>query len=704
MQEQNQNCYTNREISWLSFNERVLDEAGNPKVPLAERPTFASIYQTNLDEFFMVRVGSLKMQQENGDDIRENKTNMRPSEQISAILERVKSLEKKKSVIYEQLMGELEREGIRIINFNKLSADEGKILEKYFDDEIAPFLSPMIVGKQQPFPFLANKELYAAVLLVGKSGKTKVGIVSCSSSVFKRLIEIKSRPGTFMLCEELILHFVKKLFPHHLVSEKSLVRITRNADIDENDALDEDIDYRNFMEGLLRQRKRMDPVRLELSRELSLEAKSELCRLVKIDENSVIDTRTPLDLGFVFEIRNFLRGKSSLFYRKRSPRASRDINIKKKIIPQIEKKDALLFYPFESMKPFINLLHEAANDESVFSVKITLYRLADKSKIVDALVEAAENGKEVVVLIELRARFDEAANIDISRRLEDAGCVVLYGLGEYKVHSKLCLLTRHTAEGLSYITQIGTGNYNEKTAELYTDFSLITSDKKIGEDAANIFKNFQLGETVEDSGNLLVAPHCFQNKILDLIDGEIKKSREGKKSYIGIKINSLTDKLIIDKLIQASEAGVKIEMCVRGICCLVPGIQGRTENIKVVSIVGRFLEHSRIYIFGAEEDEKIFIGSADFMTRNMERRVEVGVPILAKNLKSRVRRIFSLVMSDTEKGRVLQSDGSYERSKKYEVGSMNESETRQEESKTFNSQEYFYEEAYKAARTSKSGG
>lgn len=704
MQEQNQNCYTNREISWLSFNERVLDEAGNPKVPLAERPTFASIYQTNLDEFFMVRVGSLKMQQENGDDIRENKTNMKPSEQISAILERVKSLEKKKSVIYEQLMGELEREGIRIINFNKLSADEGKILEKYFDDEIAPFLSPMIVGKQQPFPFLANKELYAAVLLVGKSGKTKVGIVSCSSSVFKRLIEIKSRPGTFMLCEELILHFVKKLFPHHLVSEKSLVRITRNADIDENDALDEDIDYRNFMEGLLRQRKRMDPVRLELSRELSLEAKSELCRLVKIDENSVIDTRTPLDLGFVFEIRNFLRGKSSLFYRKRSPRASRDINIKKKIIPQIEKHDALLFYPFESMKPFINLLHEAANDESVFSVKITLYRLADKSKIVDALVEAAENGKEVVVLIELRARFDEAANIDISRRLEDAGCVVLYGLGEYKVHSKLCLLTRHTAEGLSYITQIGTGNYNEKTAELYTDFSLITSDKKIGEDAANIFKNFQLGETVEDSGNLLVAPHCFQNKILDLIDGEIKKSREGKKSYIGIKINSLTDKLIIDKLIQASEAGVKIEMCVRGICCLVPGIQGRTENIKVVSIVGRFLEHSRIYIFGAEEDEKIFIGSADFMTRNMERRVEVGVPILAKNLKSRVRRIFNLVMSDTEKGRVLQSDGSYKRSKKYEVGSMNESETRQEEAKTFNSQEYFYEEAYKAARTSKSGG
>lgn len=678
-------CFTNRELSWLSFNERVLDEAGNSAVPLAERPTFASIYQTNLDEFFMVRVGSLKMQQENGDDIRENKTNMKPSEQISAILERVKSLEKKKALIYERLMGELERQGIRLVNFNKLSDEEGKILEDYFDSEIAPFLSPMIVGKQQPFPFLANKELYAAVFLLSKSGKSRIGIVSCSSSVFKRLIEIPSRPGNFMLCEELILHFVKKLFPHHVVHEKSLIRITRNADIDENDALDEDIDYRNFMEGLLRQRKRMDPVRLELSRELSAEAKSELCRLLRIDGNSIVSTRTPLDLKFVFEIRDILRGKAPLFYRKRSPRPSRDLSVKKKIIPQVEKKDALLFYPFESIRPFINLLHEAANDNSVFSIKITLYRLADKSKIVDALVEAAENGKEVVVLIELRARFDEAANIDISRRLEDAGCLVLYGLGEYKVHSKLCLLTRHTPEGLSYITQIGTGNYNEKTAELYTDFSLITADRKIGEDAANVFKSFQLGETVEEPGCLFVAPHCFQSRIIALIDGEIEKAQEGKESFVGIKINSLTDKLIIGKLIEASCAGVKIDMCVRGICCLVPGIKGKTENIRVVSIVGRFLEHSRIYIFGADGDDKVFIGSADFMTRNMERRVEVGVPVLSRNLKARVRRIFSLVMSDSEKGRILMSDGEY--SRRNTAGSEN-----------FNSQEYFYEEAYKAAR------
>ena len=690
---QEENCFMNRELSWLSFNERVLDEAGNSGVPLAERPVFASIYQTNLDEFFMVRVGSLRMQEENGDSAADNKTNMRPSEQIHAILERVKLLEKKKSLIYEQLMGELERQGVRLINFNRLSDDEGKILEKYFDAEIAPFLSPIIVGKQQPFPFLANKELYAAVFLTSEKGKNKIGIVSCAASVFKRLIEIPSRAGNFMLCEELILHFVKKLFPHYLVREKSLVRVTRNADIDENDAADEDIDYRNFMADLIKLRKRMDPVRLELSRTLSMEAKEELERYIKIPSEAVVETQTPLDLKFLFSVRDFLRGKTSLFYKKRSPRASSDISLRKKIIPQIEKKDALLFYPFESMSPFISLLHEAANDKSVFSIKITLYRVADKSKIVDALVEAAENGKEVVVLIELRARFDEANNIDVSRTLEDAGCTVLYGLGEYKVHSKICLLTRHTSDGLSYITQIGIGNYNEKTSELYTDFSLITADKKIGEDAAEVFKKFQLGETVENGScdDLLVAPKCFQSRIISLIDGEIQKARSGKKSYIGIKINSLTDKKIIDKLIEASEAGVRIEMCVRGICCLVPGIEGKTASIKIVSIVGRFLEHSRIYIFGngddeaGEDEEKIFIGSADFMTRNMERRVEVGVPILDKELRKRIRHIFDLVMSDTEKGRILQKDGTYAR--RSSDGGEN-----------FNSQEFLFEEAYRAAR------
>lgn len=687
-------CYVNRELSWLSFNERVLDEAGNPSVPIAERLSFVSIFQSNLDEFFMVRVGSLRVQEENAFNACDNKTKMTASDQIAAILLRVKELEIKKAKIYEQLMGELEVQGIRLINFNKLSDEEGKILEQYFDTCISPFLSPMIVGKQQPFPFLANKELNAVVLLSNKNGKNRMGIVPCTNTIFKRLIEIPSRPGTFMLCEELILHFVTKLFTRYSIREKAVVRITRNADIDEHDAIDEDLDYRNFMEDLIKQRKRMSPVRLELSRKINPQARSELAKFVKISEDAIIDSGTPLDMKFVFQLREYLHGKNELFYRRRLPRPSRDIDMRKRIIPQIEKKDVLLFYPFENMKPFLGLLHEAASDESVVSIKITLYRLADKSKIVEALVEAAENGKEVVVLVELRARFDEANNIEISRVLEDSGCRVIYGLGEYKVHSKLCLITRNTGNGISYITQIGTGNYNEKTAELYTDFSLLTASPLIGSDAAKVFKNFLLGEVVESASCLLVAPKCFQSKILEFIHEEIQKKAEGKEAYIGIKINSLTDKPIIDALIEASRAGVKIDMCVRGICCLIPGIAGWTENIRIVSIVGRYLEHSRIYWFGKGEDEKVFIGSADFMTRNMVRRVEVGVPVLSKNLRTRIKKIFEIEMNDTEKGRVLDSHGIYEKRNK-EIGGKKKSV------KLLNSQEFFFDQAYKVARSVK---
>ena len=687
-------CYVNRELSWLSFNERVLDEAGNPSVPIAERLSFVSIFQSNLDEFFMVRVGSLRVQEENAFNACDNKTKMTASDQIAAILLRIKELEIKKAKIYEQLMGELEVQGIRLINFNKLSDEEGKILEQYFDTCISPFLSPMIVGKQQTFPFLANKELNAVVLLSNKNGKNRMGIVPCTNTIFKRLIEIPSRPGTFMLCEELILHFATKLFTRYSIREKAVVRITRNADIDEHDAIDEDLDYRNFMEDLIKQRKRMSPVRLELSRKINPQARSELAKFVKISEDAIIDSGTPLDMKFVFQLREYLHGKNELFYRRRLPRPSRDIDMRKRIIPQIEKKDVLLFYPFENMKPFLGLLHEAASDESVVSIKITLYRLADKSKIVEALVEAAENGKEVVVLVELRARFDEANNIEISRVLEDSGCRVIYGLGEYKVHSKLCLITRNTGNGISYITQIGTGNYNEKTAELYTDFSLLTANSAIGSDAAKVFKNFLLGEVVESASCLLVAPKCFQSKILEFIHEEIQKKAEGKEAYIGIKINSLTDKPIIDALIEASRAGVKIDMCVRGICCLIPGIAGWTENIRIVSIVGRYLEHSRIYWFGKGEDEKVFIGSADFMTRNMVRRVEVGVPVLSKNLRTRIKKIFEIEMNDTEKGRVLDSHGIYEKRNK-EIGGKKKSV------KLLNSQEFFFDQAYKVARSVK---
>ena len=680
-EKKNQNlCMTSRELSWLQFNERVLNEAGNPRVPLAERMTFASIFQTNLDEFFMVRVGTLLMQMQSSEEIIENKTGMNSKEQVKEILKRVNVLEEKKAKIYEQLMGELEPEGIRIINFNKLSAEEGKLLEKYFDAHIAPFLSPMIIGKQQPFPFLANKQLYAIVLLETPKGKRRTGLVPCSNSVFKRLIEIPTRPGTFMLSEELILHFVSKLYSKYIVKEKSIMRVTRNADIDATEIYDEDLDYRDMMEQLIKRRTRLNPVRVEFSRSINKKTKQEIARFLKIGADHIIDVKTPLDLSFVFALQTYLRDKPELFYEKRSPRLSPALNLKENLFNQIEKKDVLLSYPYESMKPFLQLLQEAAEDESVVSIKMTLYRVAERSKIIDTLIEAAENGKEVVVLVELRARFDEANNIEMSHRLEDAGCQILYGLGDYKVHSKLCLITRKTETGFAYITQIGTGNYNEKTSRLYTDLSLITARQSIGAEAAEIFTALQKGEVVEHTNELLVAPKCLQNKVVDMIDAEIEKVKQGSTGYVGVKINSLTDKVLIDKMIEASQAGVKIDLIVRGICCLKPGVKGMTENIHVISVVGRFLEHSRIYRFGRGDEEKIYIASADFMTRNTVRRVEVAAPIYDQDIRTRIRHIFDTMMMDDEKGKEQNSEGEYcDRSVNAEK---------------LNSQEFFYQEAY----------
>ena len=682
------NCYTNRELSWLSFNERVLDEAANSRVPLAERLLFASIFQTNLDEFYMVRVGTLMTQMNSKEKITENKTGMTSEEQVTEILKQTKNLEKKKAKIYEQLMGELEPQGIRIINFNKLSNDEGRELEKYFDNQIAPFLSPMIIGKQHPFPFLNNKQLYAIVLLKTQKGKNKIGIVPCQNTVFKRLIEIPTRPGTFMLSEELILHFVSKLYSKYTIREKAIMRVTRNADIDASGVYDEDLDYRDVMEHLIKKRNKLSPVRAELSRKINDKAKRELSNYLEIGTDHFINVDTPLDMSFVFQLQNYLSEKSELFYEKRSPRNTPEIDLKTAIMPQIEKKDVLLSYPYESMKPFIKLLEEAAEDESVVSIKMTLYRVAERSQIIDALVEAAENGKEVVVLVELRARFDEGNNIEVSKRLEEAGCQILYGLGNYKVHSKLCLITRTNPEnGFSYITQIGTGNYNEKTARLYTDLSLMTANQAIGVEAANVFAALQKGETVEETTDLLVAPKCLQNKVIEFIDEQIQIAKEGKKAYIGIKINSLTDKDIIEKLIEASQAGVKIDLIVRGICCLRPKVSGLTENIRVISIVGRFLEHSRIYIFGPVSRQKIYISSADFMTRNTVRRVEVATPIYDKAIQKRIRDMFDIMLKDDEKGKEQDADGTYHSRK------INESPV--------NSQELFYEMAYENTNVEK---
>ena len=675
----------NRELSWLKFNDRVLDESGNARVPLAERLTFASIYQSNLDEFYMVRVGTLMDQMEASEEVRENKTNMTSEEQVKAIVKETRELDLKKARIYEQLMGELEPKGIRIVNFNKLSYEEGKLLEAYFDTEIAPYLSANIISKQQPFPFLKNKEIYAAARLASKSGKTKTSIIPCSNNVFRRLIDIPTRPGNFMLSEELILHFFPKMFRNYTVKEKTLVRVTRNADIDTETIYDEDLDYRDAMENLIRQRKRMKPVRMELSREISKKMIQSLCKAIQVDKTHVFLSDVPLDLSFVFGIQNYLRSKGNeeLFYQRRSPRMSPALDIKKSLIAQIEKQDVLLSYPFENIKSFINLLYEAAKDDTVVSIKMTLYRLANKSQIIDALIEAAENGKEVVVLVELRARFDEESNIEYSRKLEEAGCRVIYGLNGYKVHSKLCLISRKTEKGVSYITQIGTGNYNEKTASLYTDLSLITANHEIGKEAAGVFAALLKGEFMEETKYLLVAPKCLQNKILAMIDEEIERVHQGEAGYIGIKINSLTDKTIIDKLVEASQAGVKIEMVVRGICCLIPGVKGYTENIKVISIVGRFLEHSRIYRFGTKEREKVYVGSADFMTRNTIRRVEVAVPILDQQVRDRLEHMFEMMMSDDEKGKELTSKGFYV--------SRNLSEVKMD------SQELFYAMAYSQA-------
>ena len=670
----------NRELSWLKFNERVLNEAGNPRVPLAERLTFAAIYQSNLDEFYRVRVGTLMDQMEASEVIRENKTNMTSEEQVTAIIQATRDLDQKKAAIYEQLMGELEPYGVRLINFNRLSAEEGKLLETYFDQEIAPYLSANIVSKQQPFPFLKNKNIYAVASLMSKGGKTKTAIIPCSNTVFRRLIDIPTRKGTFMLSEELILHFLPKMFKNYEIREKALLRITRNADIDADALYDEDLDYREFMVELIKARKKLAPIRLELSREMDGDVVETLCDYLEVDKNFVFRGDIPLDLSFVFQIQDGLRKRTELFYEKRIPQKSPVFNSHEPILDQIAKKDRFLSYPYESIKPFLTMLHEAANDEDVVSIKMTLYRVAKQSKVVEALIEAAENGKEVFVLVELKARFDEENNIGWSRLLEDAGCHVIYGLDGYKVHSKLCQIMKKKDGNVEYYTQIGTGNYNEKTARLYTDLSLMTADPKIGTEAARVFQALAMGETVEDMDYLLVAPKCLQNKVLAMIDEEIEHAKAGEQAYIGLKMNSLTDKRIMNKLVEASCAGVHIDMVVRGICCLIPGVKGQTENIHIISIVGRFLEHSRIYIFGTQERAKIYISSADFMTRNTLRRVEVAAPIEDPDIRMQIQEMFVTMLSDNRKARTMNNKGNY----KIEPS----------DNAPLNSQEVFLEQAY----------
>ena len=673
----------NRELSWLKFNERVLEEAADSSVPLCERMSFLSIFQSNLDEFFMVRVGSLHDQMLVDKNARDNKTGMTSKEQLSAIFESARILSEQKDLVYRKYMELLKEKGVEFVSFANMLPEDHVYLENYFKTSLMPLLSPQVIGKKQPFPFLKNKEIYAVVVLGGK-GSDKLGIIPCSNEVFDRLVSVPSAQHRYILVEELILHFLPLVFERYTVKSKSLIRIIRNADIDVDEAFyDEDLDYRDSMEKLIRTRRKLCPVKLEHSRVLDVTIIENLRRELGISPEQVYYSEAPLELSFFSRIQDSLRDKRELFFEKRVPQQPACIRNDLPMMEQIEQKDRFLSFPYESMKPFLRLLKEAGEDSRVVSIRMTLYRVAKNSQIVEALIDAAENGKEVVVLVELRARFDEENNIEWSRRLEEAGCRIIYGIDHIKVHSKLCQITYKTEDGIRHITQIGTGNYNEKTAKLYTDLSLMTADAKIGEEAAEVFHALCLEQLVESTQHLLVAPKCLQNKVLAMIDGEIDKVKAGKEGYIGAKMNALTDKVIIDKLVEASQAGVKIDLIIRGICCLVPGIRGYTENIRVISIVGRYLEHSRIYIFGKGREADVYIASADFMTRNTTKRVEVAAPIWDEDIKERLLGMFNLILRDNVKAREMKPDGNYARVKSSDI--------------QLNSQEYFFSLSYQQA-------
>lgn len=653
--------YDNRELSWLKFNERVLEEAKNGGDPLMERLLFQSIYSSNLDEFFMVRVGSLYDASLVDDSRKDNKSKMKPSEQLSAIYARVRELIAVQDDSFRTISKALEQRGISRRSMKSLTDKEREFVEGYYAYEIKPFLNALIIDKRHPFPFLSGKSIYVAARLSSKAGLT-LGIIGCSEK-FERVVFLPQEDGSvgYLLVEELIYHFTDKIFPGYKVEEKTLMRITRNADIDVDESFDRELDFRQNMSVLINKRKRLCPVRLQLSKQISDGLQKELCARLELSKKQVFVEKTPLDMSYVFTLFDKAEDRRELFFEPRVPQLSRMVDPDRSMIAQIDERDLFLSYPYESIKPFIELLKEAAKDDSVVSIKMTLYRVARNSKVVKALCNAAENGKEVVVLVELRARFDEENNIGWSKQLEEAGCRVMYGPKGLKVHSKLCLITRRTAEGVKYTVQIGTGNYNEKTAALYTDLCLMTSNTRIGRDAEEVFKALSIGELVEESDLLLVAPRCLQDRVLEMMDEEIAAAKAGGEGYVGAKLNSLTDKAIIDKIIECSQAGVKVELIVRGICCLVAGVEGFTENLRIRSIVGRYLEHARIYIFGSGEDKKVYISSADYMTRNTTRRVEVAAPVLDGEIKKRVLDIFDLQMRDNVKARDMQPDGSYVR-------------------------------------------
>lgn len=675
--------YDNRELSWLKFNARVLEEARDENTPLFERLRFVQIFCSNLDEFFMIRVGSLhdKLLYEPKD--RENKTNMNAKEQLSAIAKRVKALLPIKDEAYSEIMGGLSAYGVEHLNEDALTPEEDAFLKAYFMREMRPLLFTGVVDKKHPVPFLKGGEIYIGCKMRKKtdaSGKTTFGILPASEN----LPRVVFLPGTgkFILAEELICRYTKQVFNNFEILSRCIFRVTRNADIEINEGLfDHDVDFRDVMSKLVKKRKKLQPVRVEFQGSPDNEIVSVITRMLDISDNYVFKQSAPLSMGFISVLEKRLEKQSELFFEPLTPQKSSAILPDVPLIEQIKQHDILLNYPYENINHFINLLEEAAVNPNVSSIKITLYRVARDSKIINALNKAAENGKDVLALVELRARFDEENNIGWSKQLEEAGVNVIYGLEELKVHSKLLLITLRDGNNVRYITQVGTGNYNERTSKLYTDLTLMTSDEDLGADASVVFNALIVGSTVESTNRLLVAPKGLKSRIVSFIDNEITYGRDG---YIGIKINSLTDRDLIEKLAEASRAGVTVELIVRGICCLIPGVEGETENIRVISIVGRFLEHSRIYIFGRGDRRRVYISSADFMTRNTERRVEVAAPILDTALADRVCDIFSTMLADNVKARELGADGKYTH-----VSSAGKV--------PLNSQLYFYDEAYKAA-------
>ena len=650
------NYTQNRELSWLKFNQRVLEEARDLSLPLLERMKFVAIFTSNLDEFFMIRVGSLFDMAHTDANEKDSRSGMTPNEQIEQILKEVAPLYKERDKTYADIKKQLQPYGVCGLDFKELEQQEKKYVKKYFKEQILPVLSPQIVDANHPFPHLVNKEIYVTASLKMKD-MPMFGIVPVPQYV-PEVLYLPGHDIRYIRMEKVIMEHLSLVFSQYEVASPNYIRVTRNGDVSPDDeALEINDDFRYLMQQTLHKRRRMSVVRLETAEKLSPENEKYFCDKFKIKPNQIFRTKMPMKLGYVFAISGELPEamKRSLTYPAFSPQNSPRV-ADGSVMRQVKRKDILLFYPYESMNPFLKMIKEASADPNVMTIKITIYRLANKARLVEYLCAAAENGKEVTVLIELRARFDEQNNIDWSERMEEAGCRVIYGVEGYKVHSKVCLITYRNRNEIQYITQIGTGNYNEKTAAMYTDLSLMTADPAIGRDAAEFFKNMSIGNLAGIYNHLIVAPTSLKQKILHLMDEEIGKGTAGR---IVMKMNSLTDVDFIQKVSEASRAGVKIDLIVRGICCLLPGVAGYTDNVRVMSVVGRYLEHPRIFSFGVGAEQKLYIGSADMMTRNTEKRVEVAVPVLDEDIRKQINHYLKVMLSDNVKARVLQSDGKY---------------------------------------------